>query len=364
MRGQQCLPDGWEPLRNTAAADRSVATMAEVFIIDRVVTAPGCARTFIDSYVSGYAPGARDRGMELRDVVVSPPILFADRPNVVTITWSLPSPQAWWQMTWRARPDPAIALWWEGVAELVVERSRSVATRAEDLDYAETPAPLPDSQGANPTVGVTRLLDVVESERDRVLSALREAAEASGALRALVEPTEPGSRNGGDILAHLRFRDSEAWADSQFDEALRDPAITHVNGVTYQGTPLCRGAGTVYRALLLRVPPEVPAHDVSAFEQELAMMPSYVPTIRAWQLSRVDEAIGTTGWTHVFEQEFTDVDGLLGPYLMHPIHWAVVDRWFDPETTDIIVRDRVCHSFCRTDSPVLSADVDIQDRQW
>ncbi len=35
--------------------------------------------------------------MELRDVLVSPPILFDDRPpNVVTITWSLPSPpQAW-----------------------------------------------------------------------------------------------------------------------------------------------------------------------------------------------------------------------------------------------------------------------------
>lgn len=71
--------------------------MAEVFIIDRVVTAPGCAQTFIDSYLSGYAPpGATDRGMELRDVLVSPPILFDDRPNVVTITWSLPSPpQAW-----------------------------------------------------------------------------------------------------------------------------------------------------------------------------------------------------------------------------------------------------------------------------
>ncbi len=51
------------------------------------------------------------------------------------------------------------------------------------------------------------------------------------------------------------------------------------------------------------------------------MMPRFVPTIQAWQLSRVDEAIGTTQWTHVFEQEFTDVDGLMGPYLMHPVHW-------------------------------------------
>ncbi len=75
-------------------------------------------------------------------------------------------------------------------------------------------------------------------------------------------------------------------------------------------------------------------------------MPRYVRTITSWQLSRVERAIGASPWTHVFEQEFTDVEGLMGPYLMHPIHWAYVDRWFDPECPDVIVRDRVCHSFC------------------
>jgi hypothetical protein len=38
---------------------------------------------------------------------------------------------------------------------------------------------------------------------------------------------------------------------------------------------------------------------------------------------------------------------------MHPIHWAVVDRWFDPECPDVIVRDRVCHSFCQSAAAVL-----------
>lgn len=56
----------------------------------------------------------------------------------------------------------------------------------------------------------------------------------------------------------------------------------------------------------------------------------------------------------MFEQEFADVEALMGPYLMHPVHWAVVDRWFDPETTDVIIRDRVCHSFCAIPDPVLS----------
>lgn len=326
--------------------------MAEVFVIDRVVTTPGCAQKFIDAYLSGYAPGARERGMTLRDVLVSPPIWFDDRSNVVTITWILPSPQDWWQMTWQGRPDPAVAHWWDSITDLVVERTRSVASAADAVDTAATPALAGTSAGAT-TLGVTRLLDVAEPERNRVLHALRTAAERSGASRALVEPTLPGSRNGGDILVHLRFPSQESWEKSDFDEILADRAISRVNGATYRGAPVRRGSGTVYRALLLRVPDDVETGAVATFESELATMPRYVQTIAAWQLSRVEQAIGTSAWTHVFEQEFTDVDGLMGPYLMHPIHWAVVDRWFDPETTDIIVRDRVCHSFCALPAPVL-----------
>ncbi|WP_029105516.1 Dabb family protein [Mycobacterium sp. 360MFTsu5.1] len=200
---------------------------------------------------------------------------------------------------------------------------------------------------------MTRLIDVAESDHARVLGNLRDAARGSGALAYVVEPTLPGSRNGGDILVHLRFSNQTAWKQSAFDAALADAAITQVNGATYRGTPTRRADGTVYRALLLRVDPAVDSATVAAFERELASMPTHIDTIAAWQLSRVDTAIGSSAWTHVFEQEFTDVDGLMGPYLMHPIHWAVVDRWFDPETTDVIVRDRLCHSFCELTTPVL-----------
>jgi hypothetical protein len=105
-----------------------------VFVIDRMVTRPGCARRFVDMYLAEYAPGARDRGMTLRDVLVSPPIWFEDRVNTVTITWTLPDVRAWWEMTWKARPDPALAEWWSHIGELVQERSRSFAAAAGDVD--------------------------------------------------------------------------------------------------------------------------------------------------------------------------------------------------------------------------------------
>jgi len=204
---------------------------------------------------------------------------------------------------------------------------------------------------------VTHLLDVAENDRDRIQGAVRAAANNTGAQRRLVEPTLAGTRNGGDIMVHLRFDSEEQWrsAEKDFAVTLADAAITRVNGACYSGDP-SRGSsapGTVYRALLLRVLPGTDLDTVARFEDELRMMPRYVNAITAWQLSRVNEPVGTTPWTHVFEQEFTDVDGLMGPYLMHPIHWAVVDRWFDPECPDVIIRDRVCHSFCAMSASVL-----------
>ncbi|MEO3756886.1 hypothetical protein ABGB19_01150 [Mycobacterium sp. B14F4] len=106
----------------------------EVFVIDRVITRPGCAKKFVETYLAEYAPGARERGMTLRDVLVSPPIWFDDRSNVVTATWALPSPQAWWEMTWKGRTDPSLGQWWTGMSGLVVERTRSVAAGAGDVD--------------------------------------------------------------------------------------------------------------------------------------------------------------------------------------------------------------------------------------
>lgn len=205
---------------------------------------------------------------------------------------------------------------------------------------------------------VTNLIHVESAGRDALLADLRGIADRCGARTSLIGPTLPGARNGGDVLMHLRFDDDDGWrhAEPRFAAALSHPAVSRVDGVRYPGTPDVAAVpgSTVYRALLLRVAPGTSDELVARFEADLAAMPRYVSTIRAWQLGRVTEAVGATAWTHVFEQEFTDVEGLMGPYLMHPIHWAVVDRWFDPETTDLIIRDRVCHSFCAITEPVLN----------
>lgn len=209
----------------------------------------------------------------------------------------------------------------------------------------------------------TRLIHLPDSDAaasDALVRDLRELTSSLAPHRSLIQPTLPGVRNGGDVLMHLQFAEQTAWHEAERDvETLLDAhGATKVDGVEYHGSAdgfaEPRSSGSVYRTLLLRVAPDTPEPAVERFEADLLRMPRHISTIRAWQLSRVTRSTGASPWTHVWEQEFTDLDGLNGPYLMHPVHWAHVDRWFDPEHPDVIVRDRVCHSFCPSEEAVLS----------
>lgn len=106
----------------------------------------------------------------------------------------------------------------------------------------------------------------------------------------------------------------------------------------------------VKRTLLLRVRPDAPAAQVKQLETALLAMPQHISTIRSWSLSRVE---GSPQWTHAWEQEYADVEGLNGEYLLHPYHWTYVDRWFDPEVPGSIVEPALAHIFRWADGPVL-----------
>ncbi|AYJ48306.1 Dabb family protein [Rhodococcus sp. P1Y] len=194
---------------------------------------------------------------------------------------------------------------------------------------------------------------------------LTSVSESSRATRTLIAPTLPGTINGGDLILRLRFMDESAahmTARTLHDIASASSVVELMHGADYRSTDSQpsstngrRRLATVYRALLVRVSPDAdPAH-LRRFEHDTLSMPNYISSIVRWRLSPVSEAFGPTEWTHVWEQEFTDVDGLLGEYMDHPVHWGIVDRWFDPECPEMIIRDRVCHTFCGIDTPLLDS---------
>ncbi|MER7449419.1 Dabb family protein [Nocardia beijingensis] len=221
---------------------------------------------------------------------------------------------------------------------------------------------------------VTRLLHLTDPGDDMVtevtIKRITAAAESAGARQSLVVRTLPGARNGGDVLAHFQFSSETQWRRSRaaIDEAMSVPAIGHIDGVEYVGgSPADGHAGRrwtsrpprVYRTLLLRVDAAADPAEIRRFEHATLQMPRHIPAILAWQLSPVRRATGMSQWTHVWEQEYADVDALLGPYMNHPIHWGHVDRWFDPECPEQIIKDRVCHSFCAMPAPVIDAAPEI-----
>lgn len=105
-----------------------------IYIIDRIVLRPGSARAFIEAYLSAYAPQARERGLTLDRILVSPPAWVDGETNTVTATWTVPGPKSWWAAAVSARHDPEPARWWDSMAPMIVERTRSMASRAEDVE--------------------------------------------------------------------------------------------------------------------------------------------------------------------------------------------------------------------------------------
>lgn len=211
-------------------------------------------------------------------------------------------------------------------------------------------------------IRVVHLTDALGA--DDAVDRLRSALADLPGTRGVVAPTLPGARNGGDVIVRLRFDSAEDRLRNRetVANALTGPDVDRVVGAALELPESCAGragrrdgagAPGVYRILLAKVTDGAQAEEVARFERALLQMPEHIPQIRAWRLTRAEESVGPTAWTHAWEQEYDDVDGLLGPYMNHPIHWAHVDRWFDPESPLQLVRERVCHTFCEIDGPVL-----------
>jgi hypothetical protein len=99
-----------------------------------------------------------------------------------------------------------------------------------------------------------------------------------------------------------------------------------------------RSAGGGYwRALLFRVMPHGFPDQARALEDAMLLMPQHIPAIRNWALSTVSTVEGPKAYTHVWEQEYDTLGGLTGDYMDHPVHWGLVDAWYDAEDPNYIV---------------------------
>ncbi len=202
---------------------------------------------------------------------------------------------------------------------------------------------------------------------DRLVEAVRAADGELDVLAVDAARATPNSHRAGDVMLLGAFVDSDAAARAREHpyvasvvRPLVDACAAHVETVRYpQGPARLQQpdlTGGIHRTLLLHVARDTDPNLVERFELELADMPRYVDSIRNSSLSRVESMSGSLGpdYTHVWEQEFVDLDGLTGPYMMHGYHWSLVDPWFDAQSPSAIVDSVLIHASCALRHSILA----------
>jgi len=197
--------------------------------------------------------------------------------------------------------------------------------------------------------------------RDAILAAAEKSV--TGASLSRFAPTVAGSHQGGDMVWHLHFSSQAAWAASgvaaALDRLAAEAEVSLLDACAYETSRYGVSAPDIqdgiYRTLFVGLDETASADAARQFADELAGMPEYISEILNWGMNPVLQSRGRLRWTHVWEQEFADISGLLGPYMTNPYHWAFVDRWFDQEMPCQIVQNgALCHSASVLETSVIA----------
>jgi hypothetical protein len=199
-------------------------------------------------------------------------------------------------------------------------------------------------------------------ERDALIAGLREAAQQlPGVQSSWVAAVSGPVLNAGHIVWRMTFgaeRDALAAPLAPAWSATVAPLLAQalVTAVGYHVTrSAAREAGPgLWRALIFRVTPEGFPTTAKELEQNLLLFPKYIRSIRSWALSRVSATEGPKSFTHVWEQEFDSLHGFTGEYMQHPIHWGLVDAYFDAEYPQYVVDPHLVQVVAEIDEAVLS----------
>jgi len=198
--------------------------------------------------------------------------------------------------------------------------------------------------------------------RETVLVNLRAAANRlPGVVSNLVSPVFHQAMINAGHLVWRMVHESEAAANhAMLSPAWRDhilPTIAEaeVTGVGYrmtQKSPSVEGT-KIWRGLLFSCFPHADPALVRDLEQRTLLLAKYVPEIRAWGLNRAAWSEGRKPIHFVWEQEYDDIASLTGPYMETPVHWGIVDAYFDADCPEFIVDPHLVQVVAAIAEPVI-----------
>ena len=321
-----------------------------------------------------YQQGAAERGLSFIDSMVSPPVRLSNGHVVLWLKWQVADAPAWWAM--RAQSgQPSVAAFWNEVDSICQRRERTYLVNSDEVSASPAGEDVSGFrvavQGHRETAQL-RLRDTLSAADGEEMAGLLSAATAElpglemAQLSANFAPEYAAGHYTLDLLypsgeIAATARESEAWKSrilgvmERYCDAWHALALENISaGLRRPGI-----VGSIKRTAYFRMLPD--RVDASGhFEADLLEMPEQIPEILNWRLSRASALPWNNAecppWTYVWEQEFESLDDLLGPYMIHPHHWAQVDRWFDPESGAQAVDVNLSHAFCLAPESVLSRE--------
>lgn len=210
-----------------------------------------------------------------------------------------------------------------------------------------------------------RMLTLPDDRRgtlDTVIVELQAAAaRLPGVRENIVTRVYPSATiNAGHILWRM-VHDSEAAANAaMLAPAWRGAVLPLIEGADVTGAgyrmtrKACSPGGTrIWRALLFSCLAHADPALVRELEERTLLLPKYVPEIRGWALNRTAWSEGRKPIEFVWEQEYDDIAGLTGPYMDTPVHWGLVDAYFDADCPEFIVDPHLVQVVAAISEPVI-----------
>lgn len=324
-----------------------------------------------------YLPAARARGLILMDSGISPPLALGRQTNTLWLRWQLADIGAFWTMRAMAGMDAGVAAFWAEVDGFCPARQRDFL-RPEGLADAPLPAPQPvapfltQPRGWRETAQLHLRPKADAATQEALEAALARITELPGVLDAHLGRNLMVAHGAGHYTWDVRYESAEAataakatplWSQDLGPLLAREVATIECLGLETVGAGSRQPdlAAGIKRTALFRLLPGVSPEKRAAFEQGLLEMPAYIPEIVNWRLSRamVPSAADTPArpeWDYVWEQEYTNLEGLNVAYMIHPHHWAYLDGYFDPESGRQMVETRLCHAYCPLQPSILGRE--------
>lgn len=349
---------------------------------DRIEVAASNRSLLQERFMNDYAPAAAKRGLHFMDASISPPVDLVDQPGLLRLRWQIADIAAWWAMR-AAANDPAVPAFWASVTPLIRSRERRYwvaeplpgGARAPEASWPEPSSTAEfeiETKGWRETAQLYLPSGATKGDIEALAVLLQEAGRAlPGIENASIAANHVADFGAGHFTWDLLYKDRETAKAARESAAWRErvtPALARhcqswsAVGLETIGAGLRRRDLTqgVKRTALFRQLEGVSHSELARFERDLLEMPTHVTAILNWRLSHALPLDWSNPnaprWSHVWEQEYDRLEGLTVDYMIHPQHWAHVDRFFDPESGSQIIDAALCHAFSPLSQTILGRD--------